>query len=54
MAKYCPIVKRKVVYLECLECDTKECQRPLPQDKKKKAKEKNNDCSGTVSDDKYR
>lgn len=27
MAKYCPILKRKVVYLDCLECDTKECEK---------------------------
>ncbi len=25
MAKYCPDVKRKVTYLECLECDDKVC-----------------------------
>ena len=27
MAKYCPILKRKVVYLDCLECETKECEK---------------------------
>ena len=26
MAKYCPITKRKVVYLTCMECETKVCQ----------------------------
>ena len=27
MSKYCPIVKGKVVYLECLECDDKVCEK---------------------------
>ena len=26
MSRYCPIYKRNVVYLDCLECDTKECR----------------------------
>jgi hypothetical protein len=26
MAKYCPITKKKVVYLTCMDCDTKVCQ----------------------------
>lgn len=25
MAKYCPIVNKKVVYLACLECEEKLC-----------------------------
>ena len=29
MSRYCPIYKRNVVYLNCLECDTKEC-REIP------------------------
>lgn len=28
MSKYCPVVKRKVVYLDCLECDDKQCLKP--------------------------
>lgn len=27
MSKYCPILKRKVVYLECLECEDKICKK---------------------------
>lgn len=27
MSKYCPILNRKVVYLDCLECDEKICQK---------------------------
>ena len=26
MSQYCPIYKRIVVYLTCLECETKECK----------------------------
>ena len=26
MSVYCPILKRDVVYLECLECDDKKCK----------------------------
>lgn len=27
MAKYCPILNQKVVYLTCLECDDKPCRQ---------------------------
>ena len=27
MAKFCPILNRKVVYLDCLECDDKQCEK---------------------------
>ena len=27
MAKYCPIVNHKVVYLECLECEDRQCEK---------------------------
>ena len=27
MAKYCPIINDKVLYLECLECENKVCKR---------------------------
>jgi ribosomal protein L33 len=27
MAKYCPVCKGPVLYLQCLECDDKECLR---------------------------
>lgn len=26
MAVYCPVEKRKVIYLTCLECEDKECK----------------------------
>ena len=26
MSKFCPILNRKVVYLDCLECDDKQCE----------------------------
>lgn len=26
MSVYCPLYKREVVYLTCLECETKECE----------------------------
>lgn len=28
MAKYCPIINGPVLYLECLECEEKECKKP--------------------------
>ena len=28
MSKYCPVLKKKVVYLECIDCEDKEkCKR---------------------------
>lgn len=30
MAKYCPILKRNVVYLQCMDCDDKEeCKKVM-------------------------
>lgn len=29
MAKYCPIRERKVLYLDCVECEEKECNQIL-------------------------
>lgn len=26
MSKYCPILKERVVYLQCMDCDEKKCQ----------------------------
>lgn len=31
MSKYCPILKRKVIYLDCLECEDKLCENPQNQ-----------------------
>ena len=28
MAKYCPVLKRKVTYLDCQDCEEKECEEP--------------------------
>lgn len=28
MAEFCPIYKRTVLYLDCLECDHKACRNP--------------------------
>ena len=40
MSKYCPILKRKTVYLDCLECEYKtKCNRNK-QDKNKKKESK--------------
>ena len=27
MSRYCPVLKRKVVYLDCLECEDKQCEK---------------------------
>ena len=27
MAKYCPVIKQKVLYLTCLECEDKPCKQ---------------------------
>lgn len=34
MSRFCPVVNRKVVYLDCLECEEKICQiQPVEVDK---------------------
>lgn len=43
MSQYCPLLKRNVVYLECLECDTKICKEnpeTIEKEDKKKEEEK--------------
>ena len=40
MAKYCPVIKSKVVYLTCQECEEKLCER---QNKPKEAKDTTTD-----------
>lgn len=32
LAIYCPIEKRRVIYLTCLECEDKECKNDLLED----------------------
>ena len=27
MSRFCPVIGRRVVYLECLECEEKECEK---------------------------
>ena len=44
MAIYCPLVNRKVIYLDCLECEDKVCKKRdtkiIQKDKSGKEKEK--------------
>ena len=39
MAKYCPIVDKRVVYLTCMECKDKVCFKQPSQQKSNDAKE---------------
>lgn len=41
MAKYCPILDRKVVYLDCLECDDKQCENSKQKQENKEEGETN-------------
>ena len=46
MSRYCPALKRTVVYMECLDCDEKLCRVPsrtqvFEKPEKKDDKEKN-------------
>ena len=34
MAKFCPVQNRKVLYLECLECEQKECRKEKKYEKR--------------------
>lgn len=36
MAKFCPVRNERVVYLDCLECEGKECQKEQIKEKEKK------------------
>lgn len=38
MSKYCPILKRNVVYLFCMDCSEKECKLPKKSKKETPAK----------------
>lgn len=31
MARFCPLVNRRVVYLDCLECENKVCKNKQPK-----------------------
>lgn len=35
MAKFCPLINQKVLYIECLECDEKICKNNNTKLKKK-------------------
>lgn len=39
MSKYCPIIDNRVLYSECLECDTRECRNFYNGDVEKYNKE---------------
>ena len=41
MAKFCPILNRKVVYLTCLECDDKQCKNTKTKQIKEEKGEQN-------------
>ena len=50
MSKYCPLNNNIVLYIDCLECETKVCknfkllrQQKIEADKKDKAKRKKKD-----------
>ncbi len=43
MSKLCPILNEKVVYLECLECEDKECQHPKEPESQVKDESKDPD-----------
>lgn len=44
MAKYCPVVGHRVVYLTCLECEDKVCMRPsVPVEEPQKKANNDND-----------
>ena len=40
MATYCPIKGEKVVYLECLECESKKCREITVKHKEEKKEDK--------------
>ena len=48
MAKFCPILNRKVVYLDCLECDDKQCEHPKIKTKQEEKGEQNK-CHSTMA-----
>lgn len=35
MSKFCPTLKRKVIYLDCLECEEKLCEESQKQNESK-------------------
>lgn len=43
MAKYCPVIGQRVVYLTCLECEDKVCMKPSTPVEKPDNKVNNND-----------
>lgn len=48
MAKYCPEKKGFVLYLDCIECETKECKRGNYKNNLAKGKEQENVRDRTV------
>jgi hypothetical protein len=43
MAKYCPVLNQKVVYLTCLECEEKLCKQAGQNEKTTDASQKSTD-----------
>lgn len=42
MAKYCPATNNMVVYLECLDCETRECRNSERKNEERKEKTSEN------------
>ena len=45
MSKYCPITNSNVVYLECLDCDEKLCEKNINKTEQLDIKENNEETS---------
>ena len=41
MARYCPLTNTRVVYLDCLECENKVCEKRESSEDKKEEKSGN-------------
>ena len=49
MAKFCPILNRIVVYMTCLECDDKQCEKQATLSKTENTTNKTNKEKGDTS-----
>lgn len=45
MAKICPVTNEKVLYLDCLDCDEKECQKSPSTNEEIRAKRRKNEST---------
>lgn len=48
MSRYCPVLKRNVVYLVCLECEEEECLTMGPASEKEEEKDSREVCIANV------